>query len=99
MVAWRRRGDVVDGPGMSRVILSAQTYGQLDKRRLHSNVCTWSLKEMVWRKLGERSISVDMWLENNTVEGTFLAIWKCCNIIVNPAKKSTLKYCVNYRRQ
>jgi hypothetical protein len=32
-------------------------------------------------------IAVDMWVENNTVEGTSLAIWKCCNIIVNPAKK------------
>jgi hypothetical protein len=36
-----------DGPGMSRAILTAQRHGQLDKRRLHSDLLTWSLKEMV----------------------------------------------------
>ncbi len=33
--------------GMSRAILPAQRHGQLDKRRLHSDFFTWSLKEMV----------------------------------------------------
>ncbi len=36
-----------DGPGMRRAILTAQKHGQLDKRRLHSNLFTWSFKEMV----------------------------------------------------
>ncbi len=39
-----------DGPSMSEAILTAQKHGQLDKRRLHSNLLTWSLKQ----KLEER---------------------------------------------
>ena len=38
------------GPRMSRAISTAQKHVQLDKRRLHSNVFTWSLKQ----KLEER---------------------------------------------
>ncbi len=43
-----------DGPGMSRAILTAQKHGQLDKRRLHSDLFTWILKEMVCHELEER---------------------------------------------
>ena len=36
-----------DGLSMSRAILTAQKHGQLDKRRLHSTLFTWCLKEIV----------------------------------------------------
>ncbi len=42
--------EVWDGPSMSRAILTAQKHGQLDERRLHFNLFTWSLKQ----KLEER---------------------------------------------
>ncbi len=36
-----------DGLSMSRAILTAQKHGQLDKRKLHSTLFTWCLKEIV----------------------------------------------------
>ena len=70
MATWRRRGDGVDGPGMSRAILTAQKHGQLEKRRLRLNV-----------------------------EGTSLAIWKCCNIIPKYLSNTAFKRSMNVNQR